>query len=113
MTSERPITEEDLHAYVDAVLQPPRLNEVEAYLKRHPDVALRVAGYARQAEQLRAAFAPVAAAPVPAELTLARLVEARRRPSRLTPWRAAAAAIFLFGAGAAGGWSMRGPAPSA
>ena len=59
MTFERPITEEDLHAYVDAVLKPPRLNEVEAYLESHPDVALRVAGYARQAEKLRAASRPL------------------------------------------------------
>jgi anti-sigma factor RsiW len=113
MTLERPITEEDLHAYVDAALKPPRLNEVEAYLKSHPDVALRVAGYARQTEQLRAAFAPVAEEPVPPELNLAQLIEARRRPSRLAPWRAAAAAILLVGFGAAGGWSMRGPAPAA
>jgi anti-sigma factor RsiW len=113
MTLERPITEEDLHAYVDAELKPPRLNEVEAYLKAHPDVALRVEGYARQTEQLRAAFAPIAQEPVPVELNLARLIEARRRPSRLAPWRAAAAAILLFGFGAAGGWSMRGPAPAA
>ena len=112
MTIERPITEEDLHGYVDAVLEPPRLNEVEAYLKSHPDVALRVAGYVQQTEQLRAAFAPIAQEPVPVELNLARLIEARR-PSRLAPWRAAAAAILLFGVGAAGGWSMRGPAPAA
>ena len=112
MTFERPITEEDLHAYVDAVLKPPRLDEVEAYLKAHPDVAVRVAGYARQAEDLRAAFAPIAREPVPAELNLARLIEARRRPSRLAPWRAAAAAILLFGFGAAGGWSLHGPAPA-
>jgi anti-sigma factor RsiW len=93
--------------------EPPRLNEVEAYLKRHPDVALRVAGYIRQTAQLRAALASVAAEPVPAELNLTRLVEARRWPSRLAPWRAAAAAILLFGFGAAGGWSMRGPAHEA
>jgi anti-sigma factor RsiW len=113
MTFERPITEEDLHAYVDAVLAPARLSEVEAYLKSHPDVAQRVAGYALQTEQLRAAFAPIAQEPVPPELDLARLIEARRRPSRLAPWRAAAAAILLFGFGAAGGWSLRGGAPAA
>jgi anti-sigma factor RsiW len=113
MTIERPITEEDLHAYVDAVLEPARLGEVEAYLKRHPEVATRVAGYARQAEQLRAAFAPIAREPVPAELNLAHLIEARHQPSRLAPWRAAAAAILLVGFGAAGGWSMRGQEPAA
>ncbi len=112
MTLERPITEEDLHAYVDAVLEPARRREVEAYLKAHADVALRVSGYQQQAEQLRAAFAPIAQEPVPAELNLARLVEARRRPSRLAPWRAAAAAILLVGLGAAGGWTLRGQAPA-
>jgi anti-sigma factor RsiW len=106
--NSRPITEEELHAYVDELLDAARRKEVEAYLAAHPDVAHSVAGYVRQRDMLRAAFAPIAEEPVPPQLNLARLVEARWQPSRLKPWRAAAAALLLFGLGGAGGWSLHG-----
>jgi anti-sigma factor RsiW len=108
MNSGRPVTEEDLHSYVDAVLDPARRAEIDEYLRHHPDVAQRVRAYAQQREGLRTAFAPVAEEPIPPELSLARLVEAHRRSSRSTPWRAAAAAVLLFGLGGAGGWAMHG-----
>lgn len=108
MSPGRPVTEEDLHSYVDAALDPARRAEIDEYLKHHPDVAQRVRVYARQREELRAALAPVAEEPIPPELSLARLVEAYRRPSRSAPWRAAAAAVLLFGLGGAGGWTMHG-----
>jgi len=38
----RPITEDDLHAYVDGVLDIARNAEVAVYLDTHPDVARRV-----------------------------------------------------------------------
>jgi anti-sigma factor RsiW len=108
MSTGRPITEEDLHAYVDAALDPARRAEVDDYLKHHPDVARRVQGYARQREELRATLAPIAEEPIPPELNFASLIEAYQRPSRSAPWRAVAAAILLFGLGGAGGWTMHG-----
>lgn len=108
MSTGRPISEEDLHAYVDGALEDARRAEVEAYIGRHPDMAARVAGFARQRAALREAFAPIAEEPIPPGLDLARLIEARRRPSRIAPWRAAAAAIVVFALGGAGGWSMHG-----
>lgn len=101
----RPVTEDDLHAYVDQVLDSIRQAEIEAYLADHPDVAARVEGYSRQREQLRAALRPIAEEPVPSELNLARMIEARRRHGRPAWWSAAAAAVLLC-AGAAGGWSL-------
>lgn len=108
MNSDRPITEQDLHAYVDAGLDPVRRAEIEDYLKNHMDVARRVQGYAQQREELRAMFAPVADEPIPPELNLVSLVEAHRRPQRSAPWRAVAAAVLLFGLGGVGGWTMHG-----
>ncbi|MEJ1974710.1 MAG: anti-sigma factor [Acetobacteraceae bacterium] len=105
--SDRPITEEDLHAYVDHALDIMRHAEVARYLDRHPDVARRVQGYAMQREALRATLAPFAEEPVPPELSLARLTEARRRFSYPGAWRAAAAILLLL-AGGAGGWALRG-----
>ncbi|WP_378134880.1 anti-sigma factor family protein [Chelatococcus sp. GCM10030263] len=107
MTSGRPISEDDLNAYVDRALDAARQAEVEAYLAAHPDVARRVAGFARQRDQLREAFAPIAQEPVPPELSLTRMIEARRRPAR-DHWRVAAAAVLLLAAGAGGGWLARG-----
>ncbi|MDB5503450.1 MAG: anti-sigma factor [Tardiphaga sp.] len=112
MTS-RPITEEDLHSYVDGVLAPDRKDEVAAYLEAHRDVAARVTGYEKQRAALRAALAQIVVEPLPPELDLARMI-ARRGRSRQTPWwAAAAAAVVLLCVGGAGGWSLHGPlAPS-
>ena len=43
--SNRPITEDDLHAYADQLLEPERRAQVAAYLEAHPDVAKRVAAF--------------------------------------------------------------------
>jgi anti-sigma factor RsiW len=107
MMSGRPISEDDLNAYVDRALDATRQAEVEAYLAAHPEVARRVAGFARQRDELRQAFAPIAQEPVPPELNLARMIEARRRPAR-ERWRFAAAAVLLVAAGVGAGWAARG-----
>lgn len=111
MTPDRPITEEDLQAHVDERLDPARLAEVEAYLARHPVEAARMRAYADQRTSLRAALAPYAEEPIPAELSLANLIEAHRRP-RQTPWRTAAAAVLLLALGGLGGWSLPHDAPA-
>jgi anti-sigma factor RsiW len=107
--SGRPITEEDLHGYVDHVLPSDRETEVSAYLDAHPDAAARVAAYTQQRIALRAALAPVAEEPLPPELDLARMIARRGRPQRMNWWTSVAAAIVLVCAGGAGGWSLRGP----
>lgn len=106
MTDRRPITEDDLQAYVDASLDPLRRTEIDAYLETHPDVAARVQGYVDQRTDLRAALGPIAEEPVPPDLNLARMIE-RRRHATAIGWRAAAAVLLLC-LGAAGGWSLRG-----
>ncbi|MCR0983793.1 anti-sigma factor family protein [Roseomonas populi] len=112
--SQRPITEDDLHALVDGLLDSSRQAEVDAYLAEQPAVAARVDAYRRQRAALREALAPVAAEPVPPELNLARLIEARRRPGRV-PWQMAAAVVLALGLGGSGGWWLHGrmsPAPA-
>jgi anti-sigma factor RsiW len=108
MSIGHPITEDELHGYVDGVLAPERRAEIQAYLDDHPEVAQRVTGYAAQREALRSAFGPIAEEPVPPELSLSRLIEARRTSSRRLPWRSAAAAILLLALGIGGGWLGRG-----
>ena len=104
--NRRPITEDDLHAYVDQALEPERRRQVVAYLDDHPEVAKRIGAFAGQRDLLRAALAPIAEEPLPAALNLARIIESRRRrPSRLN-W--AAAAVLLLSIGGASGWVTRG-----
>src|ERR1700682_1609691 len=81
--NHRPITEDELHAYVDRVLEPERQAEVTAYLGDHPDVAKRVAAFTGQRDLLRAALAPIAEEPLPAELNLSRIIENRARRASL------------------------------
>jgi anti-sigma factor RsiW len=56
MTDKRPVTEDDLHAYVDAVLDSGRRTEIEEYLETHPEIADRVERYVQQRADLRAAL---------------------------------------------------------
>lgn len=104
--NHQPITEDDLHAYVDRVLEPERQAEVAAYLADHPDVAKRVAAFTDQRDLLRAALAPIADEPLPTKLNLSHIVEDRRR--RTAPAWLAIAATLLLCIGGIGGWTVRG-----
>lgn len=96
-----PITEGDLHAFVDDQLEIERRIEVEDHLSRHPEIAAGVAGDMRRRDALRLAFPPSPARPsVP-------ILEAARRLERGLAWRwltfrlrrMAAAAVLI-----AAGW---------
>jgi anti-sigma factor RsiW len=104
--NHRPITEDDLHAYVDQALEPERRTEVAAYLGEHPDVAKRVGAFTDQRDALRAALAPIADEPLPAELNLSRIIEQRARRPSMARW--AMAAVVLLSIGGFSGWTMRG-----
>ncbi|UGY12720.1 anti-sigma factor family protein [Bradyrhizobium septentrionale] len=104
--SNRPITEDDLHAYVDRALEPEREAEVGAYLEKHPDVARRIEAYSGERNLLRSALLPIAEEPLPPQLNLARMIESpRRRPAS---WRWAIAAMLMLSIGGLGGWVIRG-----
>lgn len=112
----RPIGEDDLQAYVDGRLEPERQAEVAAYLEGHAEVAIRVDGYRRQRAALRAVLAPVAEEPLPPELNLARMIEARRIrmdgvAAGRNRWRMAVAALLLLCLGGAGGWGLHDVMP--
>jgi anti-sigma factor RsiW len=98
-----PIAEEDLHAYVDGLLDPERRAAVERYLQTNTETAERVAAYAAQRQELRAALSGRVRDPIPPNLNLARLLEDRLRHRR-RPWRAAAVIALAVGLGAGAGW---------
>lgn len=104
----RPITLEDLHAFVDERLDGKRSETVRAYLTAHPDAAETVAAYRADRQQLRGALQPIADAPIPPALDVRRMAEARRRGAAL--WRLPLAASIALAVGLGGGWFLRGAA---
>ena len=104
--TNRPITEDDLHAYVDRALEPRRQAEVAAYLEDNPDAAKRVAAFSDQRNLLRAALAPIADEPLPPQLDLSRMIKSRQRPHLPFGW--AIAAMLMLSIGGIGGWVTRG-----
>jgi anti-sigma factor RsiW len=101
-----PITEADLHAYVDRQLTPVRHAEVERYLAERPDEAERVQAWQQQNVGLHALFDPVLGEALPLRLPVA-----RRAVS--TPWRALAAGFAIALLSAALAWVLRGVADGA
>ncbi len=102
---ERPIGEDDLHAYVDDQLEPARRRRVEQYLVADQEAAQRVSAYQAQRQALRDAFAALSAEPLPPELSLTRILEQRLRRPR-APWHIAAAIVLALGIGGGGGWFL-------
>lgn len=96
-----PVSEEDLHAYVDGGLDAERRDAVDRYLQNHPEVAASIAADISQRSALREAFGADAASPTPPQLNLTRLVEERLRRRRAW-WQIAAAIVLAFAAGAGG-----------
>jgi anti-sigma factor RsiW len=105
--SNRPIAEDDLHAYVDRALEPEREAEVAAYLDKHPDVAKRIAAFSDQRDLLRSTLMPIAEEPLPPQLNLARIIESQRH-HRPSSFRWAIAAMLMLSIGGLGGWVIRG-----
>ena len=99
-----PVTEDELHAFVDGELPEDRRADVEAWLAAHPEDAARVAGWCAQGDAIRALYGGIAEQPAPQRFDLQRLTRRGRS------WRqfAAAAAIAAFLFGGAAGWFGRG-----
>src|SRR5258708_5917864 len=103
-----PVTEDELHAYVDNELPAERRSDVEAWLAGHPDDAERVRSWRAMAELLHARYDLVAEEAVPKRLEIEQLI---RQPR---PWiyGAIAATLVAFIAGGSVGWFARGVSAS-
>jgi len=92
-----PISEDDLHAYVDGQLGTARMAAVEAHLAAHKEAATKVRDWQNQNAALNALYGGIAEEPVPEYL------RPRLRP-RSTGWRQMAAAAVLLVLGGGLGW---------
>lgn len=94
-----PVSEADLHAYVDGILPAERAAEIEAYLAEHPEDAARVSSYCEQTAALHRAFDPMLDEPLPRRLEVPRPV-----------WRRAvlryAAVVAWIALGGVAGWHL-------
>jgi len=106
-----PVTEDELHAYVDNELPAERRGDVEAWLATHPECAERVQAWRTMAEALHARYDSIVNEPVPKRLDIDRLV---REPRRWI-YGTIAASLMAFVAGSGVGWMAHGAAvtPSA
>ncbi len=100
---EPPVTEDELHAYVDGELAADRRAAVEKWLGTHAEDAARVTAWRAQADAIRARYGAVASEPVAPRFDLDRLARTGRKWSRL----AAAAAVVAFLLGGGAGWFGR------
>src|SRR6201997_5030050 len=101
-----PVTEDELHAYVDGELPVERRGDVETWLAAHTEDAERVQSWRAMAEALHARYDSVSNEPVPQRLELERL---ERQPRRWI-YGSIAAALIAFVAGGGAGWVARGAA---
>ena len=104
------VTEAELQACVDRQLTPERQREIEAYLARRPEEALRVETYRAQKRELQALFNPVLEEPLPQRLRVAAAPQ--------TPWylQRLVAGIAIAAVSGVAGWGLRGgyqPEPGA
>jgi anti-sigma factor RsiW len=103
---EQPVTEGELHAYIDGELPADRREAVAAWLAEHPNEAATVAAWLAQAEAIRARFGAVAQEAVPKRLQLDAVMRNGAGGRRLAAIAAAAVIAFVVGGGA--GWMARG-----
>nr|AIA99117.1 putative transmembrane transcriptional regulator (anti-sigma factor) [Methylibium sp. T29] len=109
LPSTPPVTEAELHAFVDGRLPAEREAEIAAYLAARPDDAQRVEAYRAQKRELHALFDPVLDEQPPQRL----LKSARPRAVSPTPWylQRLAAGLAIAVISGATGWGLRGVGP--
>jgi anti-sigma factor RsiW len=104
--SQAPVTDAELHAWVDGQLPPGRAQAVADWLLLHPQDARRVQDWQSQRLGLQGLQRAVLEEPVP--IALARATQ----PRRWTALPQALAASVLLALGFAGGWWSSGRAPA-
>lgn len=101
-----PVSESELHAYLDGELPPERWSAVEAHLAAYPASAERLATYRQQTEWLRETYLPTSQEALPERLRAA-CAEPVFRPAEShagQPWQRIAAVLAIALLGAAAGW---------
>lgn len=99
-----PVTEDEIHAYVDNELPAERREAVEAWLASHPDDAERVRSWRAMTDALHAKYDRVADEAVPPHLN----IDLLSRPPRRWAYAMIAATLAAFIIGGGIGYELRG-----
>lgn len=102
MSEQRPLSDDDLHAYLDGQLDEASMAAVEAAIAQDTILAEKIAEFRAQRVAIKQIYDPVLTEPVPDSLRKV-VRDARRGARRQTMMRIAASVVFLV-VGAAGGW---------
>ena len=105
---DSPVTEDELHAYIDGELPADRMEAVTAWLAAHPEQAVTVASWRAQSERIRARYGAILEEVVPERLTLDQIIRSDRANGRSWKIFAAVAAVVAFLAGGTSGWFAHG-----
>lgn len=110
--SRNPITDADLHAYLDGELPECRRAQIETWLAEHEDAAARARAYQAQTQALRQLYEPLLDEPLPAALLALAAAPATtvRRDSQLPrrTWQAIAAGFVIAVVSGSLGWLAHG-----
>lgn len=102
MSEQRPLKDDDLHAYLDGQLDDAGVLAIEAAIAQDAEIANKIASFRAQRVAIKQLYDPVLDEPVPDHLRKV-VRDARRGARRQTMMRIAASVVFLV-VGAAGGW---------
>ena len=105
---DSPVTEDELHAFIDGELPADRKEAIATWLANHPEQAALVVSWRSQAESIRARYGAVIEEPVPERLKLEQVLNHDRTNGRSRAAMVAAAAIVAFVLGGGAGWLARG-----
>lgn len=106
-TTNQPVVEAELMAYVDGRLSEPRRSEIEAWLSARPEDADRIAAYRAQNRELSLLFSGALDEAVPERLLRAGRGTSVQR-ARWRPYAVAAGFTLLgLGVGTLAGWQLR------
>ncbi len=108
-----PVSEDELHAFIDGQLPADRREAVASWLAENPEQAAMVAAWRAQAEGLRARYGAVADEPVPERLKIENVLRLTGAPKRSWIAMAVAASVAAFAIGGGIGWFARGASAAA
>nr|WP_025825777.1 anti-sigma factor [Acetobacter persici] len=103
-SDDTPVSETDLHQWVDGRLPAERRECVERFLAENPQKAEEVLGWRDSRDKLRSAFRADTYEPIPT-----RLLEAGKGPARSIRWGTAMSLAAALSIGIAFGWLVHGP----
>ena len=99
-----PVTQDEVHAYVDGTLSEARRADVERQLERNPELAARASDFFALNNLLHERYDRVLNEPLPARLRTAAPAVRKARPAANWPRFAGYAATLVLGVGI--GWGM-------